>query len=93
MAKFNHLVQHVNGRHPVYGHLVYFEVDQDHGMFVLTTPAKPGDCLVSWEEWQDMVGNVKQAEMEFAYLMGDYLAMLRVRHVEDIDDDDDDDDY
>lgn len=72
-----HHTPHENGRHPEHAHLVYFEVEQEHGMYLLTTPAKPGySALISWEDWLHAVGIKRQAELEFAYLPDDYLDVL-----------------
>jgi hypothetical protein len=76
MARSIHMTPHVNGYHPRKQHLAMFEVRQHHGMFLLTSPAGPGSLLISWEDWQSLVGNDRQADLEFAYLSDDLLAML-----------------
>ena len=66
-----------DGRHPEHPHLVLFEVDLHHGMLILRSPAAPGATeLISWEDWDAMVGCRHQADCGFAYLVDDYLDIL-----------------
>jgi hypothetical protein len=66
-----------DGRHPKYDHLVMFEVDRHYDRLLLKSPAKEGDALISWEDWNHMVGDTDQADLEFAYCDDEYLDILK----------------
>lgn len=63
----------VDGRHPTYKHLVYFEAKRHCGMLLVTNCLLEGDVLMSWEDWEAMVGET--ADHEFGYASDDYLTL------------------
>jgi hypothetical protein len=65
-----------DGTHPDYPHLILAEVEQHYGMLILTFPGVDGDALISLEDWDAMVGDVEQADREFAYVSNEYLEIL-----------------
>jgi len=52
---------------------VYFEAEQHYGMLLVTNQLVEGSALVSWEDWQTMVGET--ADFEFGYATDDYLSL------------------
>jgi hypothetical protein len=64
----------VDGRHPQYRHLVYFEAEQHCGMLLVTNQLAEGSALVSWEDWQIMAGET--ADFEFCYACDEYLSLF-----------------
>lgn len=46
----DHNTPHKEGYHPEHAHLVYFEIEPRHSMYILTTPAKKNNALISSED-------------------------------------------
>ncbi len=76
MHKFNHNVKpDEQGRHPIYSHLVMFEIERHYGSYILTAPKTcEGNALISAENAEHIFG--EQFDQEFAYLTDEYLNML-----------------
>lgn len=66
-----------SGRHPVYKHLVLFEIEPHYGSYILTAVGHDGDALITADEAMDMFG--KDFEDEFGYLSDEYLDVLEQR--------------
>jgi hypothetical protein len=63
----------VAGRHPEFPHLVYFEAERHCGSLLVTNQVAPGSVLMSWEDWETMVGET--ADHEYGYATDEYLTL------------------
>lgn len=51
MNKFDHTVEPVDGYHPEYKYLAFFEIEEHHSMYILISEAKEGsELLVSHDD-------------------------------------------
>lgn len=66
-----------HGRHPKYKHLVWFDLEQHYGSYILTAEAHSGSALISEDDAIEMFGLDKEGRIrESGYLTDEYLQLL-----------------
>ena len=71
-----------HGRHRRYPALAFFRLEDHHSMLILTSKAKDGDALISYEDAESMFGK-KFVDRGFGYADDEYLDVIKTEEERD----------
>lgn len=73
---FNHETNHVDGFHPIYPHLAYYEAEPHYGSYIITSPAKEGSILMNEGDAKYMFED--RLDNRYGYFTDEYLQFMEV---------------